>query len=276
VADIGGPAYTPQPVDIVGDVSTLKRVLGGLLVSNPLQNAITTSGLMQWIGHYGQYFLWIGEFFPGDPNFKRADGSSGPQNGFVVRRDDSKQNYAYELYDYNPYQGGPLRQKIQMHDADGYNMFNEGEKGGWGWPRFPVPMGHIGYSNSTVDQVMASGRSQLVGRHLDFLFNLRSLGTAVISGTTVPAPFQGAPAHTTTWYVSVAIGSNTISTAHTTGEGFVQGTLDFGVNWQDLGSDFMLVDVHAWMSQAAGVMLWCEPIQFHSVTLFTDRTIEGF
>lgn len=276
MADLSGQAYAPQPVDIVGDVGALKRVVGGLLVSNPLQNALTTSGLMQWLGHYGGFFLWIGEFFPGDPNFHQPDGSIAPQRGFSLVRDDAKQQSAFAVYDWDPYQGGPLRQKITMHDADGRNILVEGESGGWGWPRLPIYMGDIGYSNSTVDQSMASGRSQVVGRHIDYLYNLRALATTTVNSLAIPAPFNGPGAHTTHSYVQVQIGSDVITTPTVTGDGFFQGTIDLGQDWFSRSSDFMLIDLHAWVSPATATCLLCEPVQFHNVTLFTNRQAEGF
>lgn len=279
MADIGDPAYTPSPVDITATVNSLKQVVGGLLVSNPLQNAVTTSGLMQWIGNYGQYFLWIGEFFPGDPNFTQPNGSPKPQRGFVLRRDDQQQNFAIEMYDYDPYVGGPLRQKLQIKDADGRNMLIEGESGGIAWPRLPIPMGDIGYSNSTSDQVMASGRSQVVGRHIDYLFQVRALATVTAAGVQVPAPFNGPAAGLIAHaYVQVQIGGDTITTTATTlaGGGFFSGTIDLGNDWFEKTSDFMLIDIHAWMTPSSASMLLCEPVQMHNYTQWTNRQIEGF
>lgn len=289
MADIGLPTYYPSPPSLVDAVFEAQRVATQMLRSNPLENAITSKGLMQWLGHYGGFYLWIGEFFPGDPNQLNPNGSIKPQLGFSLVRDDPKEQSAIAMYDWDPLSGHPLRQKLGMGDADGRILLREGESGGWGWPRFPIQMGaaippaYLG----TADVVALSGRSQVVGRHVDYMYDISVMAVGVMATTNglgnvpVPLPFGGLFGSTqVSSYVEVVIGANTITTPVTHSTGFVAGTIDLGASWMpNLAADYMIVNVHVFFNiqGAAGAQncVVVTPIYFHNVTLWTSRITDG-
>ena len=83
MADINAPTSYPSPPSLFQAVQETQRVARQILRSNPLANAVTTYGLMKWVGRYNQgSYLWIGEFFPADPNQLDPSGHALPQMGF--------------------------------------------------------------------------------------------------------------------------------------------------------------------------------------------------
>lgn len=279
MADINQPTSYPSEPSIFAVVAETQRVANQILRSNPLANAITTYGLMQWVGRYQGNYLWIGEFFPADPNQHDTHGNSLPQMGFVVTRDDPQKNIALSMYDWDPYVGGPLRQKLALNDADGRHIFAEGESGGWGWPRFPAPMmpNNSPYRMDTSDTTVCFGRSQVVGRHVEYMFNLSFFATANVGGVLVPAPFGGVGAGSViNWYLEIVIGSSNVRTAVSSAVGFQQGTLDLGSAWRPLASDFMLMNLHAWFTaNPSNCCLATSPVYVHNYTQWTNRQTEG-
>lgn len=286
MSDISVGQNYPQQPSLFTAVAETQRVANQILRSNPLANAVTTYGLMQWLGRYGSYYLWIGEFSPNDPNKLDPQGNTLPQMGFVLRRDDAKQNYAIELYDYDPYVGGPLRQKLQFRDADGRPLMGEGESGGWGWPRFPVPMYQTNPAQTnTASAVTLFGRSQVVGRHIDFMFAVNAVpmwtftGAAGFGNAAVPLWTAGPNAgFQLTWNLQVLIGANTVTTPNaTTTGGFVQSTLDLGTSWMPTtAADYMILNFNSWITGGSNNAYQVNPVFFHNVTLWTNRQAEGF
>jgi hypothetical protein len=123
----------------------VQRVVDSILRNNPLTNAVTSHGLMKWLGNYNTAgtsskinFLWIGEFLPADPNLP----GTPPQRGFSLVRDDSRGGIsAISMYD--PYTGipGGLKQILQITSGDSIKLFEESRDGGWRWPEEEIPMG---------------------------------------------------------------------------------------------------------------------------------------
>jgi predicted DNA-binding transcriptional regulator YafY len=80
--------YAPRQPSAVDNLRYAQQKVDELTRANPLQSAVVTKGLIKWVGNYVNSgnpdkinFLWIGEFFPGDPNFGGA-----PQRGFSLVR----------------------------------------------------------------------------------------------------------------------------------------------------------------------------------------------
>lgn len=287
MADIGLPTFLPAPPSILQTVAETQRIARGILTSNPLTNAITNAGLMQWVGRYGGMFLWIGEFNPADPNQLDAAGHALPQRAFSLVRDDPKHMSTFAMYDWDPYLGGPLRQKFGFQDADGRTMWREGESGGWGWPRLPIVMGQVNAINTnTVAGTTLFGRSQVVGRHIDFMFQVGGYplwpvqAQAGFANVSLPLFTAGPNAgFQITWNISVTIGANTVTSANSTATAgaFINTTLDLGASWMpNLASDFMNVNLNAWMTGGSSNCFQLWPVYFHNVTLWTNRQLEGF
>lgn len=135
--------YTPRTPSALDTVGYTQRVVDAILRNNPLHNAAVDSGLMKWFGNYQNTngdtinYLWIGEFFPADPNLP----GSPPQKGISMVRDDSRGGQsAFALYDHAPNSGDGLRQTIHVGSGDGHQMFMEAREGGQEWPRNDISM----------------------------------------------------------------------------------------------------------------------------------------
>ncbi|MEU3649791.1 hypothetical protein AB0E59_40920 [Lentzea sp. NPDC034063] len=159
--------FTPTPPSKTAILADTKRIADQILRSNPLKNARVDGGLTRWEGAYGGEFAWFGEFYPGDPN---RDGK--PQRGISLVRDDPQQKTAFAMFDPHPEEGRPLRQRIFMDDADGHPLLHEGENGGWAYPFLPIQLfradqgGYI-QTNQTTDRLIFTGRSAVMGRHVE-------------------------------------------------------------------------------------------------------------
>lgn len=280
---------SPSVFDIVAETA---RISAQILRNNPMENSIVTRGLIKWLGHYPGNPLWIGEFLPYDPNQLDIHGNPRPQVGFALRRDDPVGATALALYDWDPRVGNPLRQRLWGSDADGRSTWREGESGGWGWPRFPVPMYSAPgiWSTRSSDGTQCFGRSQLVGRHLDWMFDisivtLATVNTSEYGNVPFPLAFSGpSGSPVVSYYVEAIAGPTTItSPVQTTGGGFVNGTLDLKGMWMPEPSaylsDYLVVNFHAWLSNAGSSpynAFAVQPVFVHNVTLWTDRAVEGF
>jgi len=134
---------TPRPTSIVDAIAESKRIAEAIMRSNPLRNARVDDGLMVWRGNYAgsgglaDSYLWIGEFSPRDAALDKQ------QRGFLLTRDDPK--HAAALWMYDPFAdsrgpGNPLRQTLQMKDADGAQIMSEAQGGGTAFPFGIVPL----------------------------------------------------------------------------------------------------------------------------------------
>jgi hypothetical protein len=147
--------------------------------ANPLQSAVVTKGLIKWVGNYVNSgnpdkinFLWIGEFFPGDPNFGGA-----PQRGFSLVRDDTRGGRsAIAMYDPQPNFGGTgLRQILIFASGDGQRLMEESRDGGQRWPQVPLDMNPIPESttlwadtSSGTFATMYEGRVPIIGNRVQY------------------------------------------------------------------------------------------------------------
>lgn len=173
--------YTPRNFSELDWIAAAKRTADAIVRSNPLTNAVITSGLTQWRGNHVDIngdkveFLWIGDFLPPDTTLGGI-----PQKGIVFRRDDSTAAgvndgmTAFALYDHDPGGGGlGLRQTIHWGSLDGDQLWSESRVGGQSWPEFPIPMGPWGTSTSLWPgttsgsfDVLWQGWGNIVGRDL--------------------------------------------------------------------------------------------------------------
>lgn len=142
-------SYAPRDQSAVDIIAYARRAIDEMTRSNPLQNAVVSTGLIRWIGNYTNEsnpdkinFLWIGEFLPADPVMGK------PQRGFSLVRDDSRGGRsAIAMFDPTPNAGGSgLRQIIIMTSGDNKRLFEESRDGGQRWPEENVWMGPIGDS----------------------------------------------------------------------------------------------------------------------------------
>lgn len=142
--------YAPRDQSAVDTIQYVRRAIDEMARSNPLQNAVVSSGLIKWIGNYTNLtnpdkinFLWIGEFLPGDPAM-----GGRPQRGFSLVRDDSRQGVsALAMFDPSPNLGGSgLRQVLIMTSGDGKRLFEESRDGGQRFPEDNLWMGPLGDS----------------------------------------------------------------------------------------------------------------------------------
>lgn len=139
--------YTPRAPSALDTLRYTQRVADQMLRNNPLHNATVDAGLMKWLGNYDNNdgsgkiaYLWIGEFFPRDPNL---DGDP-PQKGIVMFRDDSRNGadgFAFALYDHAPSTPGGLKQTLHMNGGDGQSLYREHRDGGLDFPWNNVQMG---------------------------------------------------------------------------------------------------------------------------------------
>lgn len=171
--------YAPRDQSVVDVIQYARRAVDEMARSNPLQNAVVSSGLIRWIGNYTNStnpdkinFLWIGEFFPGDPGM-----GGRPQRGFSLVRDDSRQGVsALAMWDPTPNAGGSgLRQVLIMTSGDGKRLFEESRDGGQRFPEETMWMGPIGDTSqlwpgtgSGTLAIIWEGRASLVGNKLHY------------------------------------------------------------------------------------------------------------
>jgi hypothetical protein len=171
--------YAPRDQSAVDVIQYARRAIDEMARSNPLQNAVVSSGLIRWIGNYTNStnpdkvnFLWIGEFFPGDP----AMGGRA-QRGFSLVRDDSRQGVsALAMYDPTPNAGGSgLRQVLIMTSGDGKRLFEESRDGGQRFPEDNLWMGVLGdtaslWPGTTLGtfSTLWEGRVSIVGNKLKY------------------------------------------------------------------------------------------------------------
>lgn len=136
--------YAPREQTLIDNLKYAQDKVDQLTRANPLQSAVVTRGLIKWIGNYTNAgnpnkinFLWIGEFFPGDPNF-----GGSPQRGISLVRDDSRGGIsAISMYDPSPnFAGTGLRQILQFVSGDDRRLMEESRDGGQRWPEVNVPM----------------------------------------------------------------------------------------------------------------------------------------
>ena len=140
--------YAPHPPAAEEVIAYVRRAIDQLMRSNPLQNAVVSTGLIRWIGNYTNSgnpdkvnFLWVGEFLPADP-----DMGGRPQRGFSLVRDDSRGGVsALAMWDPTPDIGNSgLRQVLIMTSGDGQRLMEESRNGGQRWPESNVPMAPLG------------------------------------------------------------------------------------------------------------------------------------
>lgn len=138
--------YAPRVPSLVDTIAYTNRLVDGILRNNPLTDASVSEGLIRWLGNYvdgsgGKInFLWIGEFFPADPNLGGI-----AQKGFSLVRDDSRGGVsAIAMYDPNPGASPGLKQILVFTSGDGKRLMEESRDGGQRYPEHPVTMGMIG------------------------------------------------------------------------------------------------------------------------------------
>jgi hypothetical protein len=171
--------YAPRDQSAVDVIAYARRAIDEMARSNPLQNAVVSTGLIRWIGNYTNSsnpdkinFLWIGEFFPGDPNM-----GGGPQRGFSLVRDDSRGGVsAIAMFDPAPNSGGSgLRQILIITSGDRQRLFEESRDGGQRFPEETVWLGPIGDSAQMWPgtpnvgfSTLWEGRASIVGNRLRY------------------------------------------------------------------------------------------------------------
>lgn len=182
--------YAPRDQSAVDIMQYARRAIDEMARSNPLQNAVVSLGLIRWIGNYTNSgnpdkinFLWIGEFFPGDP-----DMGGRAQRGFSLVRDDSRGGRsAIAMYDPSPDAGNSgLRQVLIFSSGDGQRMFEESRDGGQRYPEEHQWMGPIGDSTQIWPgtpnagfSILWEGRANIVGNRLRYrMFCVNDTGVA--------------------------------------------------------------------------------------------------
>jgi hypothetical protein len=270
--------FSPRQPTLVDAVAETKRVSDQLMRSNPMENAVVTKGLTTFVGNYGGDFAWFGEFYPADANLTDDFGGPEPQRGVVIQRDDPQQNFAYVMYDPHPQAGVPLRQRVAMYDADGRRTWMEGDTGGQHWPRHHIPVyPRNAYSNATSQEIVASGSSTLVGRHLQYGFIVRTFplwpvqGAPGFGNVNVPLFRAGADAAMRVeWQLQVSAADiNVFSPVNSVGPAStsVGGSLDLSPIF-DERHDFISVVVHGRISagDASRNAFAIVPGYFHNLT----------
>lgn len=167
--------YAPRQPSLVEAVATNKRVTDALLRNNPLVNAAVNSGLIRWMGNYNTTgtsdkinFLWIGEFFPEDPNLGVA------QRGFSLVRDDPRGGRsAIAMLDPAPVPGQPLTQVLRLTDGNGRALLTEARGGGAHYPAATPAWAPDGQAyaawpgtNLAAESSVMTGVVSIVGRRL--------------------------------------------------------------------------------------------------------------
>lgn len=168
--------YAPRVPTLVDSTSYTNRLVDQIVRSNPLTDASVSGGLMRWLGNYTDgggspiNFLWIGEFFPADPNLGGI-----AQKGFSLVRDDSRGGVsAIAMYDANPTASPGLKQTLFFTSGDGKRLMEESRDGGQRWPEVAVPMGVVGNSTAAWPAVnttaayaaLFEGRFSVIGNQL--------------------------------------------------------------------------------------------------------------
>lgn len=198
--------YAPRDQSAVDIIQYARRAIDEMARSNPLQNAVVSSGLIKWIGNYTNSgnpdkinFLWIGEFLPLDPVLNKS------QRGFSLVRDDSRGGVsAIAMYDPTPNAGGSgLRQVLIVTSGDNRRLFEESRDGGLRWPEENVWMGPVGDvaqiwpgTPNAGFSTLWEGRANIVGNRLEyrmFIYNDPGVAAeyrmrATLSGGDVVGP----------------------------------------------------------------------------------------
>lgn len=171
-------SYAPKSPSLVENIAYTQRVTEAILRNNPLTDATVSRGLIRWIGNYISgagpdkiNFLWVGEFFPADPNLGGV-----PQRGFSLVRDDSRGGVsAIAMFDPNPTASPGLKQILFFTSGDGKRIFAEHRDGGQQWPQFPVPMNQTGASpslwpttTSATYVALAEGKASILGNQIHY------------------------------------------------------------------------------------------------------------
>lgn len=201
--------YAPHEQSAVEVIQYARRAIDEMTRSNPLQNAVVSSGLIKWLGNYTNLtnpdkvnFLWIGEFLPLDPVMGKA------QRGFSLVRDDSRQGVsALALFDPSPNAGGSgLRQILIITSGDNKRLFEEAREGGQRFPEETMWLGPIGDSaavwpgtNQTTFAVVWEGRASIVGnklRYRTFCYNEAGVSSEHRMRVTSGATDLVGPTHT--------------------------------------------------------------------------------
>lgn len=170
-------SYVPRSPTILDNLGYTQRVVDAILRNNPLTDAMVSEGLIRWIGNYTNSgnpdkinFMWIGEFFPADPNLGGI-----AQRGVSMVRDDSRGGVsAFAMFDPNPGAGGGLRQVLFLTSGDGDQLARESRHGGWGWPEENVAMCPLGFTDqwpgtqSGTFDTLWEGRANALGRQLHY------------------------------------------------------------------------------------------------------------
>jgi hypothetical protein len=250
---MASPYFAPEPPSDTRILAEVRRIAEQILRSNPLENARVDGGLTRWVGNYGGEFAWFGEFLPQDPNTGQA------QRGISLVRDDPKRKTAFAMFDPNPRAGQPLRQRVYMDDADGRRLLHEGDDGGLGYPYFPVMMfradaGGYVQTNQTSDRLIFTGRSAVMGRHVEAI----GFGTS-FSGESGRV-FMRVQGNGTTVF------SNTFDY---TGVGGFNLTADLGVSGGIRDAGVMTVDVFCRKLAGPGDIV----VQLQSVYSFSKPTL---
>lgn len=182
--------YAPRDQSIVDVVAYARRAIDEMSRSNPLQNAVVSSGLIRWLGNYTNSgnpdkinFLWIGGFFPADPNMGGA-----AQRGLSLVRDDARGGIsALAMYDPSPnFAGTGLRQVLIMTSGDGRRLMEESRDGGQRWPQENIWVGGIGSNAQVWVGTTASafgtvheGRANIIGNRIFYrVFCYNDVGVA--------------------------------------------------------------------------------------------------
>lgn len=182
--------YAPRDQSSMEVLAYVRRAMDEMARSNPLRNAVVSSGLIKWIGNYTNSgnpdkinFLWIGEFLPGDPNFGGAS-----QRGLSLVRDDSRGGVsALAMFDPTPnFAGTGLRQILILTSGDNRRLFEESRDGGQRWPQENIALGPIGSdatrwvgTNQASFTTMWEGRANIIGNRITYrMFCYNDAGVA--------------------------------------------------------------------------------------------------
>jgi hypothetical protein len=158
------PQFTPYPPSMADNIAYAQSLADSIMRNNPLVNAVIPSGLMKWYGNYQNpdgsqvNFLWIGEFFPADPNM-----GGKPQKGFSLVRDDGSRMSAINLFDKAP--GTPLTQTLTVTSYDGQPLLDESRNtGGQSFPRLYFAMPGASYVLPAWPQITTGSRDLCWGQ----------------------------------------------------------------------------------------------------------------
>lgn len=233
--------YAPRNTTLVDAVAEAKRIADQSLRSNPLENARISGGLTKWVGNYGGSLLWVGEISPNDQNLLDNYGNTRPQRGFVLQRDDPQQAFALLMYDPNPQEGVPLRQRLQMFDRTGKVTYKDSEIAGLAFPDRPIPMYarvniEAGLTNGS-DDIIWSGAGNITGTVLEFAGGWAAGGTVTVTAFIRVTGVGGTVVNSPTRVLS---GANSM---------FEQ--IDISSIYNN-GEDFVYVDWHMFRSAGTG------------------------